>query len=61
MERITHPLTAEEVSLILNISESTVKKLARNKELPCIYVKSRPRFNLKALIKYFEKLERRAV
>jgi hypothetical protein len=50
-------LTAEELSFILDISEFTIKKLAKQKELPCIYINRQPRFNFKALLKYFERLE----
>jgi len=57
MNNIKNPLTAEQLSIILNISEFTVKKLAREKELPCVFVNRRPRFCLDAVIKYFEKLE----
>jgi hypothetical protein len=50
-------LNAEQLSLILNISEFTVKKLAREQELPCTFVNRRPRFNLDVILKHFEKLE----
>ncbi|MDR2922640.1 MAG: helix-turn-helix domain-containing protein [Treponema sp.] len=50
-------LTAEELSLVLGISEITVKKLAKAKDLPCVYVNRRPRFSLNALLRHFEKLE----
>jgi len=50
-------LNAEQLSLILNISEFTVKKLAREKELPCTFVNRRPQFDMDALIKHFKKLE----
>jgi len=50
-------LNAEQLSLILNISEFTVKKLARTSELPCIFVNRRPQFILDLILKHFEKLE----
>ena len=50
-------LNAEQLSLILNISEFTVKKLARDKELPCKYVNRRPQFDMDALLEHFKKLE----
>jgi len=50
-------LTAEELSLVLNISETTIKKLAKAKDLPCVYVNRSPRFSLNMLIKHFKKLE----
>ncbi|MDR2717006.1 MAG: helix-turn-helix domain-containing protein [Treponema sp.] len=57
MKKNTVLLNAEQLSLILNISEFTVKKLAQAKELPCMYVNRRPQFNMDALIKHFKKLE----
>ena len=50
-------LNAEQLSLILNISEQTVKKLAKEKELPCTYVNRRPVFNWNTLIIRFQELE----
>ena len=50
-------LDAAQLSVILGISESTVKRLARNKEIPCEHEKKRPRFRLEALLDYFERLE----
>jgi hypothetical protein len=50
-------LTAGQLSLILNISETTVKKLAKEKEIPCTYVNRRPVFNWNAVIKRFQELE----
>jgi hypothetical protein len=50
-------LTAGELSLILSISETTVKKLAKEKEIPCNYVNRRPVFNWNAVIKRFQELE----
>jgi excisionase family DNA binding protein len=57
----TQTLTAEELSRILGISGFTVKRLAREGELPCEYAGKQPRFNLKALMKYFRRLEGDAV
>jgi hypothetical protein len=51
------PLSAEQLALILNISEFTVKKLARAKELPCTFVNRRPQFNLDVILQHFKKLE----
>jgi hypothetical protein len=50
-------INSEQLSLILNISEFTVKKLARAGELPCTYVNRRPHFNMSVLLKHFAKLE----
>jgi len=57
MQNIKNLLTAEQLSIILNISEFTVKRLAREQELPCIFINRRPRFCLGTVIKYLEKLE----
>jgi excisionase family DNA binding protein len=51
------PLTAEQLSKILNVSELTIKKLARAKELPCVYINRRPRFHLEKLLGFFRRLE----
>jgi hypothetical protein len=51
------PLTAAELSQILDISEFTIKRLARTKQLPCEYEHNRPRFNLEVIIAYFRELE----
>jgi hypothetical protein len=50
-------ITAEQLSLILNISEFTVKKLAREKQLPCVFINRRPQFNLDVILKHLQKLE----
>jgi hypothetical protein len=50
-------LTAEELSLVLDISEFTIKKMAKIKDLPCVYVKRRPMFNFNAILRCFQKLE----
>jgi ribosomal protein L16 Arg81 hydroxylase len=50
-------LNAEQMSLILNISEQTVKKLAKDREIPCTFVNRRPRFEWNVLLKRFQELE----
>jgi len=50
-------LNAEQLSLMLNVSEFTVKKLAKAKELPCTFINRRPLFDLNIVIKQFEKLD----
>jgi len=57
MKRKKALFTAEQLSLVLNISEFTVKKLARDGELPCTYVNRRPLFDMDVLLKHFQKLE----
>jgi len=61
MKKKKNLLNAEQLSLVLNISEFTVKKLARDKELPCTYVNRRPLFDMDALLKHFKRLEGGAV
>jgi hypothetical protein len=50
-------LNAEQLSQVLNISEQTVKKLAKDREIPCTFVSRRPQFNWDVLINYFKELE----
>jgi hypothetical protein len=57
MENKPLPLNAEQLALILNISEFTVKKLAKDGELPCMYVNRRPQFNMDELLRHFQELE----
>jgi hypothetical protein len=57
MKKKKNLLNAEQLSLILNISEFTVKKLAREKELPCTFVNRRPLFDLDVITKHFAELE----
>ncbi|GMO61654.1 MAG: hypothetical protein Ta2A_07870 [Treponemataceae bacterium] len=57
MENISKLLTAEELSLILNISEFTIKKLVRINELPCVYVKRQMRFDFDVLSDYLRSKE----
>jgi predicted site-specific integrase-resolvase len=59
-EKREHPLTAEEVSGILGISEFTVKALARAGDLPCAYENRRPRFSVEELLEHFARLEKEA-
>jgi len=54
-------LNSRELSLVLAISEPTVKKLAKNKELPCYYKNNRPFFSYNAIVKHFRQIEGGAV
>jgi len=56
-KQILQNLNAEQLSLILNISEKTVKQLAKNKELPSVFVNRSPHFNWNDLISHFQVLE----
>ena len=53
----TTSLTAQELSILFNVSEFTVKELARIGELPCRYAGRRPMFDLKAVKDLLEKLQ----
>ena len=57
MKHDHNPLNAEQLSLILGISEFTIKKLAKAKELPCTFVNRRPQFTLPTIIRHFKRLE----
>jgi len=50
-------INAEQLSLILNISEKTIKNLAKSKELPSVFVNRKPQFNWNDLISHFQVLE----
>jgi excisionase family DNA binding protein len=50
-------LTAEELAGILSISEFTVRRLVREKQLPAAINKRRYQFNLEELLEYFRSLE----
>jgi len=59
MQEVKNPqvFNAEQMSHILNISEQTVKKLAKGMEIPCSFVNRRPVFSWDALIRRFQELE----
>ncbi|GAB6390807.1 MAG: hypothetical protein MdMp014T_0180 [Treponematales bacterium] len=57
MVKVSSPLTAAEVSLILGINEATVKRLARERQIPCVYMGRRPRFTVERLVEHFKRLE----
>lgn len=50
-------LNTEQMSLIFNISEQTVKKLVKDREIPCTFVNRRPLFNWDELKGLFYVLE----
>ena len=43
-------LNAKQLSIILEISDKTVKKQAKDKELPCEFVNRRPLFKMSAIL-----------
>jgi hypothetical protein len=57
MKKESTLVTVEQLSLLLNISEFTVKKLARLKEIPCNYIKGRIVFDLESVLERFKELE----
>jgi excisionase family DNA binding protein len=57
---ISYLLTAEQLSYILDISEFTILKMAKNQELPCIYNGTHPRFSLETIKEHFEEIEEAA-
>jgi len=50
-------VTAEQLSLILNVSEFTIKKLARSKELPFTYSKGKIVFSMESVFARLKELE----
>jgi len=50
-------LDAKQLSFILGISEFTVRKLAKAKELPCTFVNRQPWFEMEKLLALFRGLE----
>jgi excisionase family DNA binding protein len=50
-------LTVSELASLLDISECTVKRLVKSKQLPCKHAGSDTRFNLCTLLKHFQRLE----
>jgi hypothetical protein len=58
MKKLDRLLSAEELARILNVTEFTVKQLAREKQIPSSLNKQqRYRFNLKEMLHFFRKLE----
>jgi hypothetical protein len=50
-------LNSEQLAALFEISEFTVKKLAKSKELPCDIVKGKPFFDAEKVLLHFHKLE----
>ena len=50
-------LNDKEVALILDVSLFTVKKLAKNEDIPCFYKNRRPYFYFDMVISHFQKIE----
>ena len=54
-------ITIEELSLILNIKESTIKKLIQKNQIPHTTINRRPSFSLEKIFEYFDQIERSIV
>jgi len=50
-------LNKKELAIVFDIREETVKKLAKDGELPCKYVNQEPQFRFDVIVKHFEKIE----
>ena len=57
MKLLPTRMTASELSLVLNISEETIKKLEKAKEIPSFIIKKRKYYNFQKVLKHFKKLE----
>ena len=57
MKKESTLVTAEQLSLILGVSEFTVKKLARLKEIPSAHKNGKIVFCLESIIEWFRDLE----
>ena len=50
-------LNAQEMALVLTISEFTIKKLAKNNEIPCTYKNRKMLFNINTVARHFQEIE----
>jgi hypothetical protein len=50
-------MSAEELSIVLNISERTVKALAKNAEIPSVKEKNKFWFDFDKIMEHFKTLE----
>ena len=50
-------MTAQELALVLNIHEETIKKLAKTEQIPYFSQQNRMYFNFAALLNHFKLLE----
>ena len=57
MKSIPKLISAGELSLVLDISEETVKILAKTGQIPCTYIKRRIFFDITVIMKHFQRLE----
>ena len=54
-------LTVEDLSVVLNIHEETIKKLAKTQQIPSIRQKNRLYFNFEELLQLFRTLEKSVI
>jgi len=57
MKNVPSRMSAEELSLVLCISEETVKTLAKTKQIPSVRQKNRLYFDFKKILEHFRKIE----
>ena len=50
-------LTVEDLSVVLNIHEETIRKLAKTKQIPSVKQKNRLYFNFSEVLQFFRRLE----
>ena len=50
-------MNVEELSLVFSVSEETIKKLAKTKQIPCLNIKNRIYFNFNEVLNYLKLLE----
>jgi hypothetical protein len=53
-----HFVSSQELSVILDISEYTIKKLVQKNEIPCSYIENRQRFCIEVLLDIFVAMEK---
>ena len=50
-------MSVQELALVLNIHEETIRKLAKTEQIPYFYQQNRMYFDFSALLNYFKLLE----
>ena len=50
-------MTTQELALVLNIHEETIKKLAKTEQIPYFHQQNRMYFNFAAVLNHFKVLE----
>ncbi|MDR2095361.1 MAG: helix-turn-helix domain-containing protein [Treponema sp.] len=57
MKNLPKQLSSEDLALILNVNNTTVRKLAKTNQLPCMYIKRRLCFDLGKVLNHLKQLE----